>query len=160
MIMTRSTPIGQPASVRVKRTTVSTILAAVFVWTGIGALRRAWDISLVPEAQVYQYHVPSPTLEVLWVLCAFAAGALAYGLWRVAAWTPRAVIAFGVVALGLNAWQTLADYPGLAWWLIPTSLLLGSAVTYWIHRYAVTFVGERSVHLHHDQPVNARGAVR
>lgn len=119
-----------------KRPSSFTILALLFGWLAVAGFGFAWAVARAKPAQLEPLHLHAPTLIVVGLLYGSSATAVAVGLWRVAPWSARAVLAWGATLLiQMIALQAMIGVTGEPWWLVllPQAVLCG--ITYGIFRY-------------------------
>jgi hypothetical protein len=115
----------------VKRPRSFTILALLFGWLAFAGFGFAWAVTRVNSAQLNELHLDAPTLAAIGLLYGSSAAAVMVGLWLVAPWTPRAVLAWGATLLiQMVALQAMIGIAGEPWWLIILPHAVFCAITF------------------------------
>jgi len=119
-------------------------LAFLFAWLTLAGVSNMWVALRYPKG--YGQVGLNTSVMALWgFLYAISAAAVAIGLWRVAAWLPRAVLAWGLVLLGfMISFQAMIGVRGEPVWLFLAPYPLFGALVWAIYRHTRRQVQQRA----------------
>lgn len=127
-LRTHSRPMARPRSF--------TIIAIVMAWLAIAGFGWAFAAPHVPAEQFHALGLHPPTLIGLGIAYGVAAAMVAVGLWRVATWTPRAILLWAVTLLAsLVALPLMKREIVSPWWVAVLGGVIFAGIVFVLHRH-------------------------
>jgi hypothetical protein len=119
-----------------KRPFAFTVLSLAFGWLAVAGFGFAWAAPHARAEQLNAVNLDVSTLVVIGLVYGTSAAVVTLGLWRVAAWTARAVLLWGAsLLIGMIALQVMIGVAGEPWWLVLWPHLVFAALITATFRY-------------------------